>query len=162
MAMRSLVLFYCVALSGCASAKEPKEPEAAKETGHRSGVDWTGFLGPAGTSVSPEKGILTRWPKEGLRVGWHVRTGEGYGPPSVQDGKLYLFDRVEDQARLRCLDSTTGKLHWKFEYETNYEDRYSYSNGPRCCPVLDGDRVYLHGAEGILHCLRTADGKPLW
>src|SRR5262249_55102080 len=24
------------------------------------------------------------------------------------------------------------------------------------------DRVYAYGAEGVLHCLRVADGKPLW
>src|SRR5258708_5636617 len=160
--MRSLVVCCCLVLSGCAAATEPKEPEPAKEPGNRPGVDWPAFLGPAGTSVSTEKGILTRWPKEGLRVIWHTRTDEGYGPPAVQDGKLYLFDRVENQARLRCLDAATGKPHWKLEYQSNYEDRYNYSNGPRCCPVVDGERVYLYGSEGMLHCLRTSDGKPLW
>jgi len=163
--MRSLVLCCCVVLMGCASAKEPEAPAKevpAKEPERRAGVDWPCFLGPAGTSVSTETGILTRWPKDGLRVAWYKRTGEGYGAPSIQDGKLYLFDRIDDKARLRCLDAATGKFHWIFEYETNYEDRYSYSNGPRCCPVVDGERVYLHGSEGMLYCLRTADGKPLW
>jgi outer membrane protein assembly factor BamB len=43
-----------------------------------------------------------------------------------------------------------------------YEDRYGYEPGPRACPMVDGDRVYLHGVEGMLHCLNTADGKELW
>src|SRR2546425_814055 len=30
------------------------------------GSDWPGFLGPFGTSVSPEKGIVSPWPRQGL------------------------------------------------------------------------------------------------
>src|SRR5262249_41152877 len=59
-------------------------------------------------------------------------------------------------------ESTTGKFLWKFEYPTAYADAYGYNNGPRCCPLVDGDRVYIHGAEGMIHCLRTRDGKLLW
>ena len=39
---------------------------------------------------------------------------------------------------------------------------YGYNNGPRCCPVVDDDRVYIFGAEGMLHCVRTSDGEGLW
>jgi outer membrane protein assembly factor BamB len=28
--------------------------------------------------------------------------------------------------------------------------------------VTDGYRVYLHGPEGMLHCLRLEDGQLLW
>ncbi len=51
---------------------------------------------------------------------------------------------------------------WEFKYDSNFEDLYGYDNGPRASPLVDGDRVYLFGAEGMLHCLRTVDGKPLW
>src|SRR5262249_39715105 len=47
-------------------------------------------------------------------------------------------------------------------YPTKYEDAYNYSNGPRCCPVIDGDRVYIYGVEGMLHCVRAVDGKLVW
>jgi outer membrane protein assembly factor BamB len=126
------------------------------------GVDWPRFLGPTGDSVSSETGILRPWPAAGLRVVWQRRVGTGYGAPSVSKGRLYLFDRHGDQARLACLNRETGREYWTFEYPTKYEDYYGYNNGPRCCPVMDGDRVYLHGAEGMLHCVRATDGKPLW
>jgi len=51
---------------------------------------------------------------------------------------------------------------WKFEYPTNYDDYYGYNNGPRCCPVVDGDRVYIFGAEGMLHCVRSDNAQLLW
>jgi outer membrane protein assembly factor BamB len=37
-----------------------------------------------------------------------------------------------------------------------------YNNGPRATPVVDGEHVFTFGAEGMLQCVRTADGEPLW
>jgi outer membrane protein assembly factor BamB len=125
-------------------------------------ADWPGFLGPTGDGISPEKGIIAPWPKDGLRVVWHKPTGMGYGMPSIRDGRLYLFDRHREQARLTCMDAKTGDEHWRFEYPTNYEDAFGYNNGPRACPVIDGDRAYLHGVEGMVYCVNTEDGKALW
>jgi outer membrane protein assembly factor BamB len=128
----------------------------------RAGSDWPRFLGPLGTSVSTEKGIISPWPQEGLRIVWQMQVGTGYGMPSLSKGRLYQFDRRGDRARLSCLKSETGEFLWDFEYPTNYEDYFGYNNGPRCSPVIDGDRVYLFGAEGMLHCLRAVDGKRVW
>jgi outer membrane protein assembly factor BamB len=144
---------------GCGTppAAEPPAPAA-----HENDTDWPGFLGPTRDSISPETGIIRPWPKEGLRVVWHKRVGVGYGMPSISRGRLYQFDRHGNQARLSYLKSETGEFLWKFEYPTDYEDYYGYNNGPRCCPVIDGDRVYTFGAEGMLHCVNATDGKPIW
>lgn len=128
----------------------------------KQGCDWPGFLGPFGTSVSPEKGIITPWPPHGLRIVWQRQLGTGYAMPSISRGRLFLFDRQGAQARLRCLKSETGEELWKFAYPTDYQDSYGYNNGPRCFPIVDEDRVYIYGAEGMLHCVRALDGKPLW
>jgi outer membrane protein assembly factor BamB len=129
----------------------------------RPGSDWPRFLGPTGDSVSPERGLIAPWPKQGLRVVWKTEVAEGYSPPTIADGKLFLFERVVNQARLRCLKAATGEQLWEFKYPTNYRDKYGYSGGPRCCPIVDEDRVYLYGAEGMLHCLSIKDqGKVLW
>jgi outer membrane protein assembly factor BamB len=37
-----------------------------------------------------------------------------------------------------------------------------YNNGPRCSPVVDGDRVYTLSATGILQCVGVDDGKRRW
>ncbi len=127
-----------------------------------TGSDWPGFLGPTGDGISSEKGIIAPWPKQGLRIVWHKTVGVGYGMPSISRGRLFQFDRHGDQARLTCMKSETGEELWKFEYPTDYKDHFGYDTGPRCCPVVDDDRVYLFGAEGMLHCVRVEDGKPLW
>jgi outer membrane protein assembly factor BamB len=153
------------AANGAGGTKDPA-PVAATAAGSGDagspGSDWPGFLGPLGTSVSTEKGIINPWPKDGLRVVWQMKTGTGYAPVVISRGRLFLFDRHEDKSRLTCMKSTTGEVLWKFEYPSHYKDKYNYNNGPRCCPVVDGDRVYIHGAEGMLHCVRFDDGKRVW
>lgn len=142
-----------------AAAGDPLPPDLRTRT---SGSDWPGFLGPTGDSVSSEKGIITPWPKKGLRVVWQRDLADSFAMPSTSRGRLFLFDRVHDTARLYCLKSETGDHLWTFEYPTNYEDNYGYNGGPRCCPVVDGDRVYVYGPEGMLHCVKAADGKLVW
>jgi outer membrane protein assembly factor BamB len=126
------------------------------------GSDWPRFLGPTGDSKSTEKGILTKWPPRGPRMVWQRRLGEGYAAPTISRGRLYEFSRFGDTARCTCLKSETGEPLWRFEYPTDYVDHFQYSGGPRCCPVVDDDRVYLLGAEGMLHCLDAETGELRW
>jgi outer membrane protein assembly factor BamB len=127
-----------------------------------AGADWPTILGPTRDGVSTETGIISPWPKAGLKKLWECPLGVGYAPPVVAAGKLYHFGRFDDNARLTCVDAATGKEVWKFEYPTAYVDRYGYEPGPRACPVVDGDRVYLHGVEGMLVCVKSLDGTLLW
>jgi outer membrane protein assembly factor BamB len=134
----------------------------------KGGVDWPKFLGPTADSVSSEKGILTTWPKTGLKIVWQTKLGLGYGPATISRGRLFHFDASgsktnrTNMAELTCRNSETGKEIWSFSYKTEYDDYFGYDNGPRCAPLVDGDRVYIYGAEGILHCCRVEDGKPIW
>ena len=126
----------------------------------RQGIDWPGFLGPNHNSKSPERGI--RWPKQGPPIRWTMPLENSYGMPSISRGRLFMFDRRGDRAELICVHSETGQPIWKQGYRTNYEDYYGYNSGPRCAPVIDGDRVYTFGVEGMLRCHRVTDGSLLW
>lgn len=126
------------------------------------GGDWPRFLGPQGNGKSAEAGILTDWCPCGPPVVWHRALGTSYGIGSVAGGCYYQFDRDGDQVQLLCLDARTGALIWQFRHATDYEDMLGYNNGPRCSPVVDGDRVYLFGADGMLFCVRTSDGTLVW
>ena len=125
------------------------------------GEDWPSFLGPNRNGKSSETGLPTNWPPEGPRVVWTRSIGKGYGAGSISRGRYYHFDRAGDRA-LFCLNAETGTELWKFEYPTDFVDADGYDNGPRCSPVVDGNRVYLYGAEGMLYCLRADDGTPVW
>ena len=125
-------------------------------------ADWNDFLGPERNGKSQEKIDIIPWGKTGPPVVWHKEIGTSYGAPTVANGRVFIFTRHGNTARLTCMESTTGNELWRFEYPTAYEDMYGYNNGPRCCPVVDEDRVYIFGSEGMLHCVRVSDGKGLW
>ncbi|MFM7150932.1 MAG: PQQ-binding-like beta-propeller repeat protein, partial [Gemmataceae bacterium] len=109
-----------------------------------------------------EKGLLRSWPDQGPPVVWKKELGMSYAMPCISQGRLFLFDRERNRARLRVLGAETGEQLWSFDYPTDYRDQYGYNGGPRCCPIVDDNRVYLYGPEGMLHCLRVNDGKQIW
>jgi outer membrane protein assembly factor BamB len=148
----------CAAVAGWAAAAEVPDLWNPQ----RQGQDWPAFLGPAGDGTSRETGFFAAGRLRGARVLWHRPIGAGYAMPSVSRGRVFQFSRVRDRNRLECLRAETGEPLWDFEYATGYEDLYGYENGPRCGPVVDDDRVYIFGAEGMLHCLAVIDGSVLW
>jgi len=60
------------------------------------------------------------------------------------------------------MNSETGAEIWGFGYPGVYEDISGFDNGPRSTPVIDDDRVYIFGVEGMLHCLSVLDGRSIW
>jgi len=127
-----------------------------------AGTDWPVFLGPTGDSKSVETGILTDWSDGKLKIVWQRKLGAGYGIGSISRGRYFQFDRFGDKATLYCLNAETGEHLWQFVYDTHYEDLLRYNNGPRCSPVVDGNRVYIFGSEGKLHCVNALDGTLIW
>src|SRR5262245_29221874 len=110
MAMRRFWLWlapWLLLLSPVIEAQQPSSG-APKSAPSQKGTDWPSFLGPTGDSRSSEKGILTNWSAEGPPLVWQLALGTGYCMPTIAVGRLYQFDRAGDQARLRCLTSTTG------------------------------------------------------
>lgn len=158
----SAALLLVSALMGTApvSGEEPLPKDLRTRT---FGSDWPQFLGPHRDSKSPEVGIRTDWEGEpGLPIVWQRSLGNGYGMPTISRGRLFQADRVGDRVRLSCLRSETGEELWTAEYPTSYEDLYGYENGPRCSPIVDGERVYLLGVEGKLLCYLVEDGSLEW
>lgn len=151
--MRPFALLLLVA----ASAPAADVPKPA-----RTGTDWPTFGGPNGDFSSPDKGILTKWPKDGLTKVWDCRLGLGYAPPVVADGRLIHFDRFDDDLVLTARNAETGKKLWEYKTPTEYTDFYGYDPGPRAGPVIDGERVYVYGPDGQLVCVNVADGKEVW
>ncbi len=159
---RGAMRTWAAALLLAAGLTPPAGGEVPSLALRRQGHDWPCFLGEHHDSKSAEVGLQVPWPAEGPKLLWQRRLATGYGMPVIARGRLFLFDRVENEARLQCWQSETAQPLWEFRYPTDYEDQYGYDNGPRCSPVVDDDRVYIFGAEGMLHCLRVVDGTLIW
>jgi outer membrane protein assembly factor BamB len=123
-------------------------------------ADWPQYLGPDRNAVSPEKGLLRSWPKDGPKVLWTISLGAGYGGAAVSDGKVYVLDRIgNDKDALRCLDLLTGKEQWSFQYDAPGRVQHP---GSRSTPAINGSYVYTCGSFGDLYCFDKSTHKPVW
>ena len=91
-----------------------------------------------------------------------METGNGYSSPAVAGEYLVYHHRLKNEEVVECLHPETGERYWAQRYPTDYRDTYSYSNGPRCSPVIDAGRVYTYGAQGVLLCLELTTGRIYW
>ncbi len=126
------------------------------------GEDWPRFMGPRGDGISRERGWIKDWEPAGPPALWRARVGEAYSAPVTTGGRLVFFHRIGDEEVIHCVEAETGDGLWHYRYPTQYEDRYGYNGGPRCSPIIDGDRVYAYGAEGKLTCVEFEDGRLVW
>lgn len=140
-----------------------------------SGDDWSRWMGPDRTNTWYETGIVEKFPEGGPKVIWKTKIAGGYSGPSIANGKVVITDFVTKEnvkignfqrskfkgtERILCLDEKTGEVIWKHEHHVLYT--ISYPSGPRCTPVIEGERVYTLGAEGHLFCFNLQDGEIIW
>ena len=123
--------------------------------------DWPQWLGPRRDGINRETGWLKKWPRQGPPRLWQKSIGSGYSALAISRGQLILFHRIENEMRVDSLDPKTGGEQWRFSYPTDYEDRYGYDGGPRCCPIIHDGRVYTLGPKGVLHVIDLESGKKL-
>ena len=128
--------------------------------------DWPEWRGRGRGGVWNESGILERFPEKGLTAAWRTPLRAGYAGPAVADGRVFVtdFERsagMKGKERALCLEERSGKVLWTREWDVDYGSM-SYPNGPRATPTVDGDRVYVVGASGILLCLDARTGNVVW
>jgi outer membrane protein assembly factor BamB len=136
---------------------------AANAVESRDGEDWPKFLGPRGTGVSGETGLMDKWPNDGPPVLWDLEIGTGYSAPSVRGNQLVVHHRPKGSGEvIECLRADNGAPIWKQSYPSSFEDPYGYNNGPRCSPILTEDKCYTYGAGGNLTCVALGNGDKIW
>ena len=142
-----------------------------------SASDWPQWRGVHRDGKSPETGLLKQWPMTGPKLVWNSREvnmgigiGTGYSSVSVADGRIYTMgDRStskdakakkapkgEGTCFVIALEEATGKELWATAVGP------AGSDGPRCTPTVDGDRIFALGRYGDLVCLEAATGKLVW
>lgn len=124
-------------------------------------ADWPQWLGPDRTGISTETGFLKTWPKGGPAVVWKKNLGEGFSGISVANGRVFTMFAEGDDEFVICLKEESGDEIWRFRTGAKFEE-WQGGNGPRSQPTVDGDRVYVLGAEGWLYALDVVNGKMIW
>ena len=127
--------------------------------------DWLQFRGAERLGIWNETGIIENFPDNGLKTVWRVPVN------SVSDGRVFVTDWKEDPEsrtmdgteRILALDENTGELLWSYAWGTTYRALLlSYAGGPMATPTVDGNRVYVLGATGLLWCLDVESGEVIW
>lgn len=125
-------------------------------------ADWPEWRGAGRQGNWTESGVIDRIPPAGLKVKWRVPMQAGYSGPAVASGRVFLLDHTPGVTeRAVCLDEQTGKTLWTRDWPADYRG-LDYANGPRATPTVDGNRVYVLGAKGMLKALRVKDGSEIW
>ena len=127
--------------------------------GINSSTDWPDFHGTGRKNISPDKGLLRKWPEGGPRKLWtYSKCGRGYSGVTIAQGMIFTagdFDRVEMILALNM----EGKLIWK---QPNGDAWRRSSPGSRATPTYNEGVVYHMNPTGRLAAYEARSGKPLW
>jgi len=157
-AVAALTLIGAFALAlpaACASGEA-----GAKDEPGTGSTDWPQWRGVNRDAVSPETGLLDRWPEGGPEIVWRSTAGAGFSSVAVVDGRLYTLGDLGDGQFLLCLDARSGEELWRRELGAKFE--HAYGDGPRSTPVVDGDLVFAVGTGGRLMAATRTGGEVVW
>jgi outer membrane protein assembly factor BamB/ABC-type phosphate/phosphonate transport system substrate-binding protein len=132
---------------------EPRRPPADPEA-------FGGWRGPR--RDGHVEWLPDRLPAEPQVVWQRELSGAGLAGVAATAQHVIVADRdgLDSQDVWRCLDAATGAELWTLAYAAPGE--FDYGNSPRAAPQLAGDRVFLLGACGHLHCVALATGAVRW
>jgi outer membrane protein assembly factor BamB len=124
-------------------------------------ADWPQFRGPHRDGISSETGLLKSFPSGGPKLAWTFeQAGIGYSGFAVVGNRLYSMGDEGKEQFVFALDTATGKELWRQAIGSSYSN--GYGGGPRCTPTVDGDALYVLGANGDFARLAATDGKVAW
>lgn len=123
--------------------------------------DWPQWRGPNRTGrLAPGTSAPTELSAE-PRLVWKRPAGEGFASPIVAQSRVYLFDNQSGKETLRALAVGDGAELWRATVDETFRDEQG-PPGPRCTPLVDGERVYAQSGLGELQCLDVRDGHLQW
>jgi len=122
--------------------------------------NWPQWCGPNRDSISPDKRLLKRWPEGGPRLLWKATgIGIGYSSPVVCDDTVYITGDIGDDLVITAFDMK-GKEKWKVVHDKAWTaERYP---GSRSTPTIDGGKLYLLSAHGLVGCYSARTGAKRW
>jgi outer membrane protein assembly factor BamB len=123
-------------------------------------ADWPQWRGPFRTGLVPPGEKVPASLEGEPSVLWRLPVGDGFASPIISKGRLFYLDNQEDQEVAHGIDAATGKELWKTTVFSSHKDGFGI--GPRCTPLIDGERLYVQSAKGEFQCLNASNGLPIW
>jgi outer membrane protein assembly factor BamB len=123
------------------------------------GSQWPEHHGPGRTNISPETGLLNKWPAGGPALLWtYSSCGEGYSGVSIAESMIFTAGDFDDQEMVLALDMD-GNLLWK---SPNGEAWHGPSPGSRSTPTYNDGQLYHMNPKGRLAAYDARTGNGVW
>lgn len=123
--------------------------------------DWPQWRGPKrdGVAVDPNH-PMTKLAQE-PKVLWKIDAGPGVASPILAGKVVVYLDGKNGQEMANCVDAASGRPVWSVPIAPMVTFS-NYSEGPRCTPLIEADRLYVQSSSGEFKALALATGKTLW
>jgi outer membrane protein assembly factor BamB len=121
---------------------------------------WPQFRGPTRDLISPDKGLLEKWPAEGPPLLWKADgLGRGYSSVSISDGLIFTQGHFGEDEKVIALREDDGREKWAVVVAPAKTVELP---GSRSIPTVDGDFLFVQSVGGTLTCLEKRTGKIVW
>ncbi|MBN4049828.1 PQQ-like beta-propeller repeat protein [bacterium AH-315-M10] len=122
-------------------------------------ADWPQWRGPGRDGLSPDTGLLRKWPDAGPKQLWQVTgLGGGYSSPAISGGLLYVTGMIDEKLVISAFD-LQGQRKWTTIHGPAWNTSYP---GTRATVTVDRGQLYLMSGPGLLACYDAATGKRSW
>lgn len=123
--------------------------------------DFPQFLGPERSGLVRGVQLARDWSVRVPRELWRQPVGVGWSSFAVVGSCAITQEQRGDSELTVCYDIDTGRPLWEHANPVRFSEGMG-GDGPRATPTIDGGRVYVLGATGVLDCLDGATGKAIW
>jgi outer membrane protein assembly factor BamB len=123
--------------------------------------DFPQFLGPTRDGHLTGPKLATNWIAQPPVQLWRMPVGAAWSGFAVAGAMAITQEQRGADECVIAYDLETGKVRWSHADHADFINTLA-GEGPRATPTIDGQRVLVHGATGLLNCLNLADGHVLW
>jgi len=119
------------------------------------------FRGPNRDGNFGDTGLLKAWPEGGPNIAWTAKgMGNGYSSASVVGDLIYVSGKQPDGQGTITELNRDGSVARQINYGLETDE--FQAPGSRSTPTIDGNRLYVMSALGVVYCIDIASGEKIW
>jgi outer membrane protein assembly factor BamB len=148
-------------LKSLADQESTKNAETAETPITLASSAWPSFRGEGRDGKVAGVSLAEDWKTTPPKLIWKSPIGPGWSSFTVAGERLFTQEQRGEKEAILCLDATSGKTIWVYEYEGRFWESVAGA-GPRATPTIADEGLFSLGANGVLTCLNATTGQKIW